>query len=612
MKKLIKLLIISFTIVLLIPISVFSAGSVSVTPSDLTIEVGSSKTFNISFFNIIGDAKIVSNNPNIAAVTPSEWETGLIEENKTKNGTITVTGKNVGTTTITITLDGATFEDEPKSIAGQTRTVTVNVIQKSTPAPEQKPNVIQTPTPQDTRSSDNSLKSISIDGYQLTKVDNNNYILNVDYDTTNININAEANDKKATVAGVGNKNLQIGSNTFTISIKAENGSINNINVAIMRKDGNYIEDLDKTLEKSSDDINIKLKEDTIINKDNIEKIKNSKKTVKFNKYDANNQLIYTLIIDGNAIENESEIYPHISKNENISSELGKLTNYSNGILISFDKKTSIPANSKLRIYVGDKFTDNDKLNIYSFNKESNKIGLIVQEVEVSGGYIEYPLIDSNDMFITQAVISDAEQLAIPKVEKTKEKPNYLNLIIIFAILVILFILYILKIKDYRKLQQKEEIENKKLEDITQAEELKKIQEVEEQSIATKDAIGLETTSEPYTPTQIDVAPEYSEDISTIIESTPVEPAVEYEIPVEPIPQVEVEVQPEVVEEAVEPVVEYETPVEPVPQVEVEVQPEVVEEAVEPAVEYETPVEPVSQEIQVEAETQPEVVEENSN
>ena len=139
MKNLIKnILIIT---ILLFPINVLAEGGITVSPSTLTIEEGSSKTFTISAYNTIGDISISSSDSNVASVNPNEWSTEIIEEKQTKTGTITVTGKNVGTATITLTFDSATFDAE--DLSGQTKTITVNVVKKNTTNDNNDNNNIQ-------------------------------------------------------------------------------------------------------------------------------------------------------------------------------------------------------------------------------------------------------------------------------------------------------------------------------------------------------------------------------------------------------------------------------------------------------------------------------------
>ena len=126
MKKVIKGLLL-IAMLILFPRNVLAYGGITISPNSLTIEEGSSGTFTITAENTIGDVSISSNDSSIASVSAGSWGTGMVERDQTKSGTITVTGKSVGVATINLTLDGATFDEEP--ISGQ-RKISVTVVKK--------------------------------------------------------------------------------------------------------------------------------------------------------------------------------------------------------------------------------------------------------------------------------------------------------------------------------------------------------------------------------------------------------------------------------------------------------------------------------------------------
>ena len=161
MKKL--LISIIFVSLLLFPLNVFAKGDITVSPNSLTIEVGSTKTFKISAYNTLGDVTISSSDKSVASVDKDSWYTGMNDEGKTVEETITVKGEKVGSATITITIDGATFDFE--ELTGQTRSVTVNVVDKSTP----------TPTPNYSAKSKITIKYIDINGNKI-KEDKIDYV----------------------------------------------------------------------------------------------------------------------------------------------------------------------------------------------------------------------------------------------------------------------------------------------------------------------------------------------------------------------------------------------------------------------------------------------------
>ena len=92
-------------------------------------------------------------------------------------------------------------------------------------------------------SKDNNLKSLSIEGYSIDpgfKKDVTEYNVSVPENTKTIEINAQANDSKATVSGTGEKEVSAGINNFTIVVRAENGSEKKYTINVDVKDSNPI------------------------------------------------------------------------------------------------------------------------------------------------------------------------------------------------------------------------------------------------------------------------------------------------------------------------------------------------------------------------------------
>ena len=84
-------------------------------------------------------------------------------------------------------------------------------------------------------STNNDLSSITLDKGSLTPSFNKN-ILNyqVTLDSSNVTIGAVASDKKATVSGVGNKELKEGKNTFVITVTSEAGEKREYQIVITK------------------------------------------------------------------------------------------------------------------------------------------------------------------------------------------------------------------------------------------------------------------------------------------------------------------------------------------------------------------------------------------
>ena len=88
-------------------------------------------------------------------------------------------------------------------------------------------------------STNNNLNSLTVSAGSLSpgfSAGTTSYTVNVDNTVSSINIGATAADAKASVSGAGQKNLNYGSNTFSINVKAESGDTKTYTINVIRKD----------------------------------------------------------------------------------------------------------------------------------------------------------------------------------------------------------------------------------------------------------------------------------------------------------------------------------------------------------------------------------------
>ena len=84
-------------------------------------------------------------------------------------------------------------------------------------------------------STNNDLSSITLDKGSLTPSFNKDTLnYQVTLDSSNVTIGAVASDKKATVSGVGNKELKEGKNTFVITVTSEAGEKREYQIVITK------------------------------------------------------------------------------------------------------------------------------------------------------------------------------------------------------------------------------------------------------------------------------------------------------------------------------------------------------------------------------------------
>lgn len=446
-----KYLLVLLLVITLIPFKVCASGGFGVSNSSISMYPGETKTITITSNNAVGRLNISSSNSSVASVNTGS----IFIQNPGSSESITITSNNIGTATISVVASNnfATMDEE--ILAGQTRTITVNVVAKPAPTPTPPP----TPQPgnnnnnynnnnnnhsnnnQNNKSQNTNLKELTVDGYSLTKIDDNNYTLTVSNDVTSINLKATPEDSKSKITGTGNYDLNTGENNIEIIVISEAGTQNKINIKITRKDGYYLDDLDAILNNDKiKDINININKDTTLSTKDVEKIKKSKKTVKLNYYNEDKKLVYSLIINGSTLKSAKDFITTISYDSENKNAMLKLSNYADGLYISFKQKKNLPKGMKIRLYVGDKYKDNDIVNVYAYDKD--KLELVKSRIKVETGYAEFDIINTSDYLITMSTVPG-------EIEKVKNSPfNVLSvvLIIIIILIVIAFVLYIIKNK----------------------------------------------------------------------------------------------------------------------------------------------------------------------
>ncbi len=156
-------------------------------------------------------------------------------------GSLTVAAGGSGTVTVTVTATNATTSDYQDIPPGTSKSVSVAINAPAAPSTPAAPSGgSSTPAPAapsepaDTRSSDNKLKQLFIEGVELSpefSSGETNYTAVV-WDVPTINVSATKNDSKATVSGTGEKDLALGDNEIVVTVTAENGQKRNYTIVV--------------------------------------------------------------------------------------------------------------------------------------------------------------------------------------------------------------------------------------------------------------------------------------------------------------------------------------------------------------------------------------------
>ena len=459
MKK-VKFLLVSLISIFAFNINVFAAsGSLGVSSASVYVGDSFTVTANVNSAAAWNIHVSASGPVNGCSINQADATADAMDTNKTFSATCTA----IATGTITIKLSGDVTSAEDGNAVNISDSKSVTVSAK--PAPPSNNNSNNNSSSSngnnnsnnsasnnnqtvDNRSKNNNIKELTIEGYELTKVDNNNYTLSVPNDVTSVNIKATAEDTKAKVTGIGDHDLSVGENNIEVIVTAENGSQNKINIKVTRKDGYYLEDLDSVLNNNKlNDINIIINSDTIINSQNLEKIKNSNKNVKFSYYDENKSLLYSWIIDGSKLRDTNDFSTTISYNSENKKDMLRLSNYVDGLFMGFKQIDNLSNGVKIKLYVGDKYNNDDLVNVYSYIKNSDKLNLIKKKTKVEDGYIEFDVVNASDYIVTMSTIPNLNEVTINSNESSSVVLLILISIIVLVVIVTVIVFVLKKKKE---------------------------------------------------------------------------------------------------------------------------------------------------------------------
>lgn len=214
-KKLVSLFILIVTFFSFLPD--VHAASLNISTNSKSVVTGGSVSITVKASGLIGKFSITSSNGNVlSGGTNSVW---LENESKTYK----FSAKDIGSATIKVTpID---VSDTNGNVFKSSKSVTVNVVK-----PREK-------------SDNNNLKSLSVDGYNISPTFNKNtleYTVNLESNVENIKINATKEDGYASISGVGEKEVQEGDNKFQITVTSETGKSKVYTVNAVVKDSNPI------------------------------------------------------------------------------------------------------------------------------------------------------------------------------------------------------------------------------------------------------------------------------------------------------------------------------------------------------------------------------------
>lgn len=230
MKRKLSLIIVGlFIVVLVVSLNTMSYAAISISSTAVSMKTGESKNVTLNGSGVTGTVSIASSNPNVATASGGNW----IENNSVN---ISITGKSVGTATITVSGKVADSNTGKETTYSQKVSVTVTATTTSSnnnsSAGTEKPKAEE---PQK-KSSNANLSNLGIrpNDFSGFKAGTTTYNVTVPKNVEEVEVYAKAQDSKSKVTGTGKKKLQEGKNTASVTVTAEDGTKKTYTINITR------------------------------------------------------------------------------------------------------------------------------------------------------------------------------------------------------------------------------------------------------------------------------------------------------------------------------------------------------------------------------------------
>lgn len=430
MKKISYLLII-FCSIFIFNITV-RAASASLSVSSNNIYSGESFTATINVSNAVSwDVHVISSGPvSGCIIDQSDVSSDAMDTNKTFTATCTATGE--GQIVVSLSGNVTSASDGIAVDVSDSKTVTVST-KPVEPTPSENANNNTSTVPTDNKSTNNNLKEIKVEGFNIIMENSNSYTVYVPNAIESIKLIVVAEDKKAIIGGNGTHKLDVGENNIDVTIISEAGLQNKIYVKAIRQETNLINNIREILKYSTQkEITFDLDEFYSFEPDIIEAIKDSKKTIVFN-YKPDDEVIYTWILNGTKLKKAIEFLTTVIINPEDETESSEKEVFEKGITINIESIKYIPEGSVLRIYVKDKYKDGDVLKLYSYEKGFEDIKILDDNITVKDGYIEFEPTTDN-YILSEEELASEDIAVIETAGATKTHPRIITIIVSLVIL----------------------------------------------------------------------------------------------------------------------------------------------------------------------------------
>ena len=426
MKKLKKLILLSAFILPLLFINNVYAASARVKLTTPTSNVGLGNTFTVTVTvsedggNLGSFEYSLSHDKNYLSLVSGEEYQADVGDGQTSSKTYTLKYKAIenGSTSIKVTSSRILDFTSEKEVSVTNGNLDITIGNASNNSNNSNKNL----------SSDNSLKSLSIEGFEISPKFNKDtleYKVSLSSDTKKIKVNADKNDSKSTISGIGEVEVKEGNNIINVVVTAENGSSRTYKINA------YVEEQSPIIVKINGKKYTVIKK--LINIDVPNGFKEKTIKIKDNEVDAfyNEKLKYTIVGLKDEIGNIL-LYKYNAKT-NSYTKYSPITGGSLNIIVLDSERKNIPYR-----YRKCKFKYNDEtIEGYCLNEKSDF--RVIYGINVETGEKDFYLCDLKDNTV-QRFYNEQVNTYISLIKKIKIAFIILGSFILLQVLIIFALL----------------------------------------------------------------------------------------------------------------------------------------------------------------------------
>lgn len=145
----------------------------------------------------------------------------------------------------------------------------------------------------------------------------------------------------------------------------------------------------------------------VISADIFKLVDNNSKNLTVGVVDDNNQLQYSWTFAASEIKDTTkDVDLTITFDSDRQEKIEKLTGETDSLYINFAYHGNLPGTSTVKLYVGNKYGDNEKVYIYYYDEEEDKVLMVGRKpLTVKDGYVEFSITHCSTYFLSETKYS---------------------------------------------------------------------------------------------------------------------------------------------------------------------------------------------------------------